>query len=183
MADEEPAYALLRKSFGEAKGKNMNLNKAMIIGRLTKDPDGRTTPSGRPVTSFSVATNRVWSDASGAKQEATEYHNVVLWGKLAEIAAQYLVKGQEVYLEGRLQTRSWEGQDGVKRYSTEIVGETMQMGSKARGGAPYQNNERPNSVPQAQNNAENIGGSGNMTENAQSPLDNPDEIKIENIPF
>ncbi|TRZ78055.1 single-stranded DNA-binding protein [bacterium] len=161
----------------------MNLNKAMIIGRLTKDPDGRTTPSGRPVTSFSVATNRVWSDASGAKQEATEYHNVVLWGKLAEISAQYLVKGQEVYVEGRLQTRSWEGQDGVKRYSTEIVADTMQMGSKARGSSgSFQRNEntaKPESpvTNQFQDNTGNTGSVGTAT------ADNPDEIKIENIPF
>jgi len=169
----------------------MNLNKAMIIGRLTRDPEGRTTPSGRPVTSFSVATNRVWSDASGAKQEATEYHNVVLWGKLAEISAQYLVKGQEVYIEGRLQTRSWEGQDGVKRYSTEIVADTMQMGAKARGGSSYQGGDSygktasPANNPSQTNpvnsvNTENADNAGNIGTVA---TDNPDEIKIENIPF
>ncbi len=156
----------------------MNLNKAMIIGRLTKDPEGRTTTSGRSVTSFSVATNRVWSDASGAKQEATEYHNVVLWGRLAEIAAQYLVKGQEVYVEGRLQTRSWEGQDGVKRYTTEIIGDNMQMGSKAKGG---------NTTPR-NDDAErkgNFTSSPSMATDSMEPIpaDNPDEIKIENIPF
>lgn len=160
----------------------MNLNKAMIIGRLTKDPEGRTTTSGRSVTSFSVATNRVWSDASGAKQEATEYHNVVLWGRLAEIAAQYLVKGQEVYVEGRLQTRSWEGQDGVKRYTTEIVGDNMQMGSKAKGGnvAP-RNDDAGNRGSFTSSSSQNNVVADNNVE--AMPTDNPDEIKIENIPF
>ncbi|MDD3302718.1 MAG: single-stranded DNA-binding protein [Candidatus Gracilibacteria bacterium] len=105
----------------------MDLNKSQIIGRLTSDIELRTTPNGQNVTSFSVATNRTWVDGSGMKQEQAEFHNVVLWGKLAEIASQYLQKGRRVFIEGRLQTRAWEAQDGSKRYKTEIIGDNMIM--------------------------------------------------------
>src|SRR3989338_5303121 len=92
-----------------------SLNRAQIIGNMTRDPELRQTGSGQSVTSFGVATNRVWKDASGAKQEEVEFHNVVAWGRVAEICAQYLRKGSKVYIEGRLRTRDWEGQDGQKR--------------------------------------------------------------------
>ena len=105
----------------------MNLNKAMIIGNLTRDPEIKNTPTGQTVASFSVATNFVWNDASGQKQERVEFHNVVAWRRLAEICGQYLKKGSKVYIEGRLQTRDWTGQDGVKRYRTEIITENMIM--------------------------------------------------------
>ncbi len=105
----------------------MNLNKAMIIGNLTRDPEARTTPQGTAVTSFSIATNLVWNDQSGQRQEKVEYHNIVAWRKLGEICAQYLTKGSKVYIEGRLQTRSWDDQSGNKRYRTEIVAENMIM--------------------------------------------------------
>ncbi|MCD4762184.1 single-stranded DNA-binding protein, partial [bacterium] len=105
----------------------MNLNKAMIIGNLTRDPEVKTTPAGTQVSSFSVATNFIWNDQSGQKQERVEFHNVVAWRRLAEICGQYLRKGSKVYIEGRLQTRDWVGQDGVKRYRTEIVAENMIM--------------------------------------------------------
>src|SRR3979411_2507906 len=109
----------------------MNLNKVMLIGRLTRDPEMRYTPSGSPVTSFSLATNRYGQSADGEKKEYTDYHNVVVWniGKrnLAEIAGQYLHKGSLVYVEGRLQTRSWEGQDGQKRTTTEINAQDVQF--------------------------------------------------------
>ncbi|MCL4405285.1 MAG: single-stranded DNA-binding protein [Patescibacteria group bacterium] len=108
----------------------MNLNKVLLIGRLTADPQVRSTPGGAQVTSFSMATNRNWTDKSGAKKEATEFHNVVVWGRQAEIAAKFLSKGSEVYVEGRLQTRSWEGKDGQQRKTTEIVCERMQLGSR-----------------------------------------------------
>jgi len=106
----------------------MNLNKVMILGNITRDPEMRTTPAGKAVVTLGVATNRRWTNASGQKQEQAEFHNVVLWGRLAEIANQYLAKGALVLIEGRLQTRTWEGQDGVKRYRTEIIAENMQMG-------------------------------------------------------
>ena len=99
----------------------MDLNKAQVIGNVTQDIELKQTPNGQNVTSFSIATNRNWTDASGTRQEQTEFHNVVLWGKLAEIAGEYVTKGQKLYLEGRLQTRNWEAQDGSKRYRTEIV--------------------------------------------------------------
>lgn len=113
----------------------MNLNKVMILGNITRDPEMRTTPSGKAVVTLGVATNRRWTNASGQKQEQAEFHNVVLWGRLAEIANQYLAKGALVLIEGRLQTRTWEGQDGVKRYRTEIIAENMQMGPRLAGAA------------------------------------------------
>ena len=104
-----------------------SVNKAILIGHLGSDPEIRYTPSGRAVTSFRMATNEVWKDKDGQQQERTEWHNIVLWDKQAEISAEYLRKGSHVYVEGRLQTRTWEGQDGVQRRTTEIVAQRMQM--------------------------------------------------------
>jgi len=120
------------------------LNKVMIIGRLGRDPEMRYTPSGRPVTSFSVATLRAWNSPDGERREETDWFNVVAWGSLAEICKQYLTKGQQVYLEGRLQTRRWEDQEGRKHYATEVVANEMIMlgerparpGLAGEGGAP-----------------------------------------------
>jgi single-strand DNA-binding protein len=111
----------------------MNLNKVFLIGNLTRDPELRTTPSGQPVASFGLATNRVYTDKSGQKQKQTEFHNIVAWGRLAEIANQYLNKGKSVFIEGRLNTRNWEAQDGSKRYRTEIIAETLQLGPRFSG--------------------------------------------------
>jgi len=105
----------------------MDLNKAQIIGRVTQDLELRETPNGQKVVSFSLATNRNWTDSSGVRQEVAEFHNIVLWGKLSEIAGQYVKKWSKIYIEWRLQTRSWEAQDGTKRYKTEIVWENMIM--------------------------------------------------------
>ena len=91
----------------------MNLNKVQLIGRLTRDPEIRTTPSGQTVATIGLATNRTWMDKAGQKQEKSEFHNIVVWGRLAEIAGQYLTKGQEAYFEGRLETRAYTGKDGV----------------------------------------------------------------------
>ena len=144
----------------------MDLNKAMIIGRLTRDPEVRTTPQGQTVASFGVATNRVWTDQSGQKQEKVEYHNIVAWRRLAEICGQYLAKGRRVYIEGSLQTRDWVGQEGVKKYRTEIVANNMIMlDGRATGGtntAPPPPQEEPPA-------SENPGGE--------------EEIKVEDIPF
>lgn len=104
-----------------------SLNRAMIIGNLTRDPEMRTTTTGQTVVSMGVATNHTWTGSDGQRQERAEFHNVVVWGKLAEICNQYLRKGRKVYIDGRLQTRDWQGQDGVKRYRTEIVAENMIM--------------------------------------------------------
>ena len=108
----------------------MNFNKAIVLGNLTRDPESRTLPSGQSVVNFSVATNRIYTDKAGAKQQAVEFHNIVAFGKLADICSRFLNKGKMVLVEGRLQTRSWQGQDGVKRYRTEIVMENMQLGPK-----------------------------------------------------
>lgn len=105
----------------------MDLNKAMVIGRLTRDPELRTTPQGQSVVTLGVATNRAWTDKEGNKKETVEFHNVVAWGKLAEIIKQYLSKGRRVYFEGRLQTREWQAQDGTKRTRSEIIAENMIM--------------------------------------------------------
>ena len=99
----------------------------MLLGNLTRDPEVRTTPNGQSVANFGIATNRNWTDQAGVKQSAVEYHNIVVWGKLADICGQYLHKGKKIYIEGRIQTRDWEGQDGVKRKTTEIVGDNMIM--------------------------------------------------------
>ncbi len=111
----------------------MNLNKAIIAGRLTRDPETRTLPSGQPVCSFSLATNRFWTSQDGNKQEETEYHNIVVFGKLADICSKYLTKGQLTIIEGRIQNRSWDDKDGNKRYRTEIVADNMQMGPRPGG--------------------------------------------------
>ncbi len=145
----------------------MNLNKAMIIGNLTRDPELKNTPSGQSVASFSVATNLVWTDQSGQQQKKTEFHNIIAWRKLADVCSRYLHKGSKVYIEGRLQTTDWTGQDGVKRYRTEIVAENMIM------------LDNKNSADQMG------GGSGNnnaVIEIPEEPSDD-EEIRIENIPF
>ena len=108
----------------------MYLNKAMIYGNLTRDPELKALPNGTPVASFGIATNRTYKDAVGAKQEQTEFHNVTVFGKQAETVSQYLKKGSAAYIEGRLATRSWD-KDGVKQYRTEIVAEVVQFGPKA----------------------------------------------------
>ena len=105
----------------------MSLNRAQVIGNLTRDPEVKNTSTGRAVVNFSVATSRRWTDTAGQSQEQTEYHNIVAFGKLADICGQYLRKGGKVYVDGRLQTRSWEGEDGVKRYRTEIILDNMIM--------------------------------------------------------
>lgn len=160
----------------------MNLNKVMLIGRLTQDPEARTTPNGQNVTSFSVATNRVWTDQSGQRQEKSEFHNIVTWRKLAEIMGKYLVKGQEVYLEGSLQTRSWDGKDGVKRYRTEIVADKVEMGSKpagARKGPAPEGSAPQEKAPQASNQPK----PQEKTADAAPQQDEEEEINIEDIPF
>lgn len=155
----------------------MNLNKAMLIGNLTRDPETKTTPTGQTVTTFGLATNLVWTDSSGEKQKKAEFHNIVAWRKLADICGQYLKKGNKIYIEGRLQTRDWEGQDGVKRYRTEIVADNMIMldtkGSNSGGGAST-SSEGEQSSPS---------GNDFSQPEPQNPKDKEDEIKVENIPF
>lgn len=111
-----------------------SLNRAQIIGNITREPEVKQTPQGQFVATFGVATNMTWTDNNGQKQEKVEFHNVVAWRKLAEIIKQYCHKGMKVYVEGRMQTRDWEGEDGVKRYRTEIVAENIIMLSPKSGG-------------------------------------------------
>jgi len=150
----------------------MDLNKAQVIGNVTQDIELKQTPNGQNVTSFSVATNRSWTDSSGNKQEQTEFHNIVLWGKLAEIAGQYVTKGQKIFLEWRLQTRNWEAQDGSKRYRTEIVWENLIMlGRKG------ENSEGANFTPNSSNPISSTPAV------KKSVPKQEEEISIEDIPF
>ena len=111
----------------------MNLNKVILVGNLTSDPELRSTPSGQTVCNFRMATNRVWTDkASGQKQQETEYHTIVAWGRLAEIASQFLTKGSLAMIEGRLRTRSWQDSVGNKRFRTEVVAQTLQLGPRGQ---------------------------------------------------
>ncbi|MDD4761771.1 MAG: single-stranded DNA-binding protein [Candidatus Pacebacteria bacterium] len=132
----------------------MNLNKVFIIGRLTADPVIRTTPSGQSVSSFSVATNRVWTDKAGQKKEETEFHNVVVWGRQAEVAGQFLTKGSMVMIEGRLQTRTWQDKEGQNRKTTEIISERLQLGPRPTGAT-----------------------SGSFSQNRKPSFENNDDIK------
>ena len=119
----------------------MNLNKVILIGRVATDPETRSTPSGQTVCSFRMVTNRVFSSANGQKQERAEFHSIVLWRRLAEIASQYLTKGALVMIEGRIETRSWQDASGTKKYRTEIIGQSLQLGPKSASGAQKQEKE------------------------------------------
>ncbi len=164
----------------------MNVNKVILVGRLTRDPEVRNTPGGQSVATLAMATNSFWTDKGGARQEKTEYHNVVLWGKLAEIAGQYLIKGQECYVEGRLQTRAYTAKDGSEKRVTEIIGESMQMGSKAgQGGGSGSTSgySRPAAAASPQASAQKQ----QPKEEDEIPTinldDELDEIRIEDVPF
>ena len=132
----------------------MYLNKATIIGNLTRDPELKTLPSGMKITSFSLATNRTWKDAAGAKKEAVDYHNIVVFGRQAETSAQYLKKGSQAMIEGRLQTQSWDDAgSGKKMYRTEVVADRVQFGTRSEGvasSAPKSENPvaSPNKAPE-----------------------------------
>ncbi|MBI2454471.1 MAG: single-stranded DNA-binding protein [Parcubacteria group bacterium] len=108
----------------------MNLNKIFIVGNLTRDPEIRSLPSGQNVANFAVATNRIWNDKNGQKQQDTQFHNVVVFGRMADTCGKYLNKGKLVLVEGRIQNRSWDAQDGTKKYRTEIVAEAIQLGPR-----------------------------------------------------
>jgi single-strand DNA-binding protein len=154
----------------------MYLNKAIVYGNLTRDPELKALPTGNKVTSFSVATNRVWKDKNGAKQESVDYHNVVLYGKIAELAAQYLKKGNSVLIEGRMQTRSWDDASG-KKYRTEIIADNMQFGPRGGGTSTGGGGSSTGSLSSAKAN----------TPSAPEPLETieyPEEdINPDDIPF
>lgn len=123
------------------------VNKVILVGNLGRDPELRSTPSGQPVATFSLATSRKWRDKEGNRQEQTEWHQIVCWGRQAEVAGEYLTKGKQIYVEGRLQTRSWDDRNsGEKRYKTEVVCDNFQMlGSRGDSGGGY----RPPAAPDA----------------------------------
>jgi len=161
----------------------MNLNKVMLVGRLTRDPEIRNTPSGQSVATLSLATNRFWKDKNGQRQDKTEFHNIVLWGRLAEIAGQYLTKGQETFIEGRMETRKYTGKDGIERRTTEVVAENMQLGSRAQGSSTGNNagsfNKPAAPTAQPQNNQAAV-----EEEIPTINLDEEqDEIRLEDVPF
>lgn len=151
-----------------------DFNQAIILGNLTRDPELRSTASGQSVVSFSVATNRRWTNKDGQQQEEAEFHNIVAWGKLAEICAQILYKGRKVLVSGRLQTRNWEGQDGVKRFTTEIVADHVSAVGPARPGEPS-----------ADGNATPLDAApkGKPAAKQPEPATVPDEINLDDIPF
>lgn len=153
----------------------MNLNKAFILGNLTRDPELRQTPTGQSVATLGIATNRLWTDKEGNKQTQVEFHNVVLWGRLAEIASQYLSKGRLVFIEGRITTRSWQDQQGQKKYRTEIVAENMQLGPR------FQSTSNPNQTPAAAPRESEVNSNPDREALPEVQLD--EEIKVENIPF
>ena len=152
----------------------MNLNKVFLVGNLTRDPELRSLPSGTSVTSFGMATNRVWKNQQGERQEEVQFHNIVVFGRQAETVSQYLTKGSLVLVEGRIQTRSWVGKDGAKQYRTEIVAERIQFGprSAVKSGG-FNKNEAPG--PDSQN----------APVREELPEINIDEgeIKPEDLPF
>lgn len=156
----------------------MYLNKAIIVGNLTRDPELKALPSGIQVTTMSVATNRVWKDKNGARQESADYHNVVVFGRQAETAAQYLKKGAQVLVEGRMQTRSWDAADGTKKYRTEIVADRVQFGSKMGGGGA-------SSAPASTSASSGSQVSAKVDKNeAIDTIEYPEEeINPEDIPF
>ncbi len=166
----------------------LNLNKAQVLGNLTRDPEMRFTPNGQAVLNFTVATNRRWTGNDGQPGEATEYHDIVVWGKHAESLNPMLSKGGPAFVEGRLQTRSWEGQDGVKRYKTEIVADqVIVLGGRGQG-APSADRSNPvqdiastprndtTDTPSAPKEKEEVPSSAKAT-------DDVEEIDIEDIPF
>ena len=155
----------------------MDLNKATLIGNLTRDPETRTTPGGATVTSFGLATNLVWTDAAGQRQKRPEFHNIVAWRKLGEICTQYLRKGHKIYIEGRIQYREWQAQDGTKKNRTEIVADNMIM-LDTRGSGP-RTAEVASPAP-----ATSPAAVANAPATAAEPAPNPDEeIRVEDIPF
>ena len=144
----------------------MNLNKAFVLGRLTRDPESRNLPSGQQVTSFGLATDRFFTDKNGQKQQQAEFHNIVAFGKSAEIASQYLSKGSLVLIEGRLQTRSWQDSTGIKKYRAEIVVQSIQLGPRTG-----HSTDAGKTTPQP------------PTEKEEIPIIEEEEINIKDIPL
>ncbi|HUC31104.1 MAG TPA: single-stranded DNA-binding protein [Candidatus Paceibacterota bacterium] len=160
----------------------MDLNKVILVGRVTADPQLRTTPGGQSVTTIGVATNRTWTDKNGAKQEQPEFHNIVMWGRTAEIAGQYLTKGAMVLIEGRIQTRSWTDKQGQQRKTTEIMCERLQLGPRAAGGGGGQGGGKSFGTPSSSAQGGDKDAIPSLDEIPVINLEE-DEIKPEDIPF
>lgn len=150
-----------------------SLNKVQLIGNLTRDPEMRTTGSGIAVTSFSIATNQTWTDQAGNRQDKSEFHNIVAWRRLAEIVHQYARKGSKLYVEGKLQTREWEGEDGVKRYRTEVIADNLIL-LDSKGGTNQESSQNYSQSRDHQNIA---------TPQNQPAFDPAEEVAIEDLPF
>lgn len=145
----------------------MNLNKVFLLGRLTRDPENKVIPSGQSVTTFGMATDNFFNDKSGQRQQQTEFHNIVIFGKLADVAFQYLKKGSLVLIEGRLRTRSWKDNAGNQRSRTEITAERMQLGPKSSsGGGNFSNKEAKDETPKE-----------------EIPIIEEEDIDVKDIPF
>jgi single-strand DNA-binding protein len=168
----------------------MNLNKVFLIGRLTRDPEIRVMPSGQQVANFGLATDSFYTDKNtNQRQQKTEFHNIVLFGRLAEIASQYLKKGSLAMFEGRIQTRDWQDATGTKRYRTEIVADSMQLGPRS-GESPASakgyGEAKPGNTPKSTKSSNEAKGNANK-EPEQEPdipiIDESDDIDVKNIPF
>lgn len=160
-----------------------SLNRSQLIGNVTRDPELRTTSGGQTVCSFSVATNRSWTDNSGQRQEKADFHNIVAWGKLAEIVGQYVKKGRKIYVEGRSQTRDWEGEDGQKRYRTELVAENVILLDRA--GAPEDGGSYGGSFEREANSSAVKGDDleSEAPAKAHAKATKEEEVSIDDLPF
>ncbi|MBL7664765.1 MAG: single-stranded DNA-binding protein [Bacteriovoracaceae bacterium] len=164
----------------------MSVNKVIILGRLGQDPELKYTPTGSAVCNFSVATSDNWTDKSGQKQEKTEWHRVVVWGKLAELCNQYLSKGRQVFLEGKLQTRSWDDKDGNKRYTTEVLANTVQFigATQGAGAGASASNEYNQEAPARGENTERASGSAAANSNSNyANISTDASFAADDIPF
>lgn len=184
----------------------MDLNRVTLIGNIVRDPEMRTTPNGAPVASFSIATNMVWTDQAGQKQQKAEFHNIVAWRRLAEICSQYLRRGAKVFLEGRLETRDWTDQAGQKRYRTEVIADNLIMLDRPGQAGPFQPGmsapaaygaaSQPQAYQPSQQNSQSNRANNIMSETPVIGVDEPvgrpvyngpkeveDDIKVEDIPF
>lgn len=177
----------------------MNFNKAFILGNVTRDPEVRALPSGQQVVSFGIATNRFYTDATGQKKQDVEFHNIVCFGKLADISSRYLTKGSLIFIEGRIKTRNWTNTAGVKQYRTEIIADTLQLGPRGAGGTSGSGNagqyNKPYLSPQSspvktddipiieENYLPAQAGTPPPAAEEPPPTGNSDEIDVKDIPF
>ncbi|MCD6232903.1 single-stranded DNA-binding protein [bacterium] len=173
----------------------MNLNKVFVLGNVTRDPQTRNLPSGQPVTSFGVATNRFFTSQNGEKRQEVEFHNIVTFGKLSDIASQYIKKGSLVLIEGRLRTGSWENPPGNKHFRTEIIAERLQLGPKTNQNMPTEsgreeikNKVKEEDIPVIEEGSEGLGENQNDVKENEHITDKPketeqEEIDVNKIPF